>query len=200
MVLSPRSQQALLSLPAFRGLAETDRKAVAERVCEIALEKGEIVYRAGDEADALYLVVTGAVDVLDGERLVTRYGHGEVFGEAVLVPGERRATTTRVYPQAQNPLEVVLRAIQRVNPMAFGNPTHLPNSFDVVVRTLQIMQHELGNVRSGEADLLIAPDLREYWVLEFWRAAELIELGRRAAETQLPAIRSKLDALGARTV
>jgi len=103
-----------------------------------------------------------------------------------------------VYPQAQNPLEVALRALERVNPMAFGNPTRLPNSFDVVVRTLQIMQHELGNVRAGEADLLINPDLREYWVLEFWRAAELIEQGRRAAEAELPAIRSKLDALRGR--
>jgi NTE family protein len=93
---------------------------------------------------------------------------------------------------------VALRALERVNPMAFGNPTRLPNSFDVVARTLQIMQHELGNVRAGEADLLITPDLREYWVLEFWRAAELIEQGRRAAEAELPAIRSKLDALRGR--
>ena len=57
------------------------------------------------------------------------------------------------------------------------------------------MQHELGNVRAGEADLLIMPDLREYWVLEFWRAAEMIERGRRAAEAELPEIRRKLDAL-----
>ena len=54
-----------------------------------------------------------------------------------------------VYPQAQNPLEVALRALERVNPMAFGNPTRLPNSFDVVVRTLQIMQHELGTSGRG---------------------------------------------------
>ena len=86
MVLSPRSQQALLSLPAFRGLGEADRKQVAERVREIVLEKGQIVYRAGDDADALYLVAAGAVDVLDGERVITRYGPGEVFGEAVLIP------------------------------------------------------------------------------------------------------------------
>src|SRR4029079_2507253 len=43
-----------------------------------------------------YLVVVGAVDVVDGTRSVARYGPGEIFGEAVLVPGERRAVTTRV--------------------------------------------------------------------------------------------------------
>jgi len=100
-----------------------------------------------------------------------------------------------VYPQAQNPLGAALRAIEYVNPLTLGSATDLPNSFDVVVRTLQIMQHELGNVRAGEADLLITPDLRDFWVLEFWRAAEIIAHGRQAAEAELPVIRAKLDAL-----
>ena len=64
-----------------------------------------------------------------------------------------------------------------------------------MVRTLQIMQHELGNDRAAEADLLVSPDLRDYWVLEFWKAAGLIDQGRRAAEAGLPAIREKLDEL-----
>jgi NTE family protein len=100
-----------------------------------------------------------------------------------------------VFPQAQNPLEVALRALNRINPLAFSTGTRLPNSFDVVVRTLQIMQHELGNNRAAEADLLVSPDLRDYWVLEFWRAASLIDRGRRAAEAELPAIREKLEEL-----
>jgi NTE family protein len=104
-----------------------------------------------------------------------------------------------VYPQAQNPLEAALRALEYVNPMALRSATGLPNSFDVVVRTLQIMQHELGNVRAGEADLLINPDLRDFWVLEFWSAADIIAQGRRAAEAELPAIRAKLDALRGRS-
>jgi len=103
-----------------------------------------------------------------------------------------------VYPQAQNPLEAALRVLAAVNPLTLINSTRLPNSFDVVVRTLQIMQHELGNVRAGEADILINPDLRDYWVLEFWRAAEMIEQGRRAAEADLPEIRKRIDALRGR--
>src|SRR5262249_11707055 len=63
---------------------------------EIALAKGETLYQAGDDADALYLIVSGAVDVVDGSHAVARYGPGEVFGEAALVPGERRAVTTPV--------------------------------------------------------------------------------------------------------
>jgi NTE family protein len=102
-----------------------------------------------------------------------------------------------VYPEAQNPLEAALRLFARANPIGARGDTRLPNSFDVVVRILQIMQHELGNDRAGEADVLVNPDLRAFWVLEFWKAAAIIEQGRRAAEGALPAIRGKLDQLRA---
>ena len=67
---------------------------------------------------------------------------------------ERRAVGLSA---AQNPLEVALRVLDRVNPLALRDGARLPNSFDVVVRTLQIMQYELGNVRAGEADVLVTP-------------------------------------------
>jgi len=54
-----------------------------------------------------------------------------------------------VFPKPQNPLEVALRALGRVNPLAYSTDARLPSSFDVVVRTLQIMQHELGNNRAA---------------------------------------------------
>jgi len=100
-----------------------------------------------------------------------------------------------VYPEAQNPLQAVLRLFARANPIATRDDARLPNSFDVIVRILQIMQHELGNDRAAEADVLVKPDLRAFWVLEFWKAAEIIEKGRRAAEAALPAIRRKLAEL-----
>jgi NTE family protein len=106
-VLSPDSRQALFTRPALRGLAEAERERVAELFQEIALTKGETIYQAGDEADALYLVVAGAVDVVDGTEVLARYGPGEIFGEAVLVPGQRRVVTTRVA------LDVVLLVLPR---------------------------------------------------------------------------------------
>ena len=100
-----------------------------------------------------------------------------------------------VFPRPQNPLEVALRALERINPLMLRDGARLPNSFDVVVRTLQIMQFELGNVRAGEADVLIHTELGEYWVLDFWKAAPMIEQGRKAAEAALPAIRARLATL-----
>src|SRR3989441_8806312 len=95
-MLSPRAQQSLFTLPAFRGLGEAERQGTAGLFRESVLAKRETLSPAGDEADALYLIVSGAVDVVDGTQAIARYGPGEVFGEAVLVPGEQRAVTTRV--------------------------------------------------------------------------------------------------------
>src|SRR5437773_12382321 len=71
--LSPHGQQALFGLAAFRGLGEAERRDVAGLLREIAVGKGETVYRAGEDADALYIVASGAVDVLDGKQLIARY-------------------------------------------------------------------------------------------------------------------------------
>ena len=100
-----------------------------------------------------------------------------------------------VFPRPQNPLEVALRALESINPLTLRDGERLPNSFDVVASTLQIMQYELGNIRAGEADVLINPDLKEYWVLDFWKAAPMIAQGRKAAAEALPAIRARLATL-----
>ena len=94
-MLSPLARQVLFAQPAFRHLGAAARSQAAAFFREVALGKDETVYRAGDDADALYLVVSGAVDVVDGRRTVSRYGPGEVFGESVLMPGEPRAVTAR---------------------------------------------------------------------------------------------------------
>jgi len=96
VVLSPRARQVLFAQPAFRHLGAAARTQALGFFREVALGKDETVYRAGDDADALYLVVSGAVDLLDGSELFARQGPGQVFGEGALVAGERRAFTARV--------------------------------------------------------------------------------------------------------
>ena len=68
VVRSPRAQQALFALPAFRYLSEAERAQAADFFREVALGKDETVYRAGDEADALDRSIRGA------ERLLERIG------------------------------------------------------------------------------------------------------------------------------
>src|SRR5262249_47245758 len=96
VVLSPRARQALFAQPSFRHLGAAARTQATAFFREVALGKDETVYRAGDDADALYLVVSGAVDLLDGDEQFARRGPGEMFGEGALVAGERRVFTVRV--------------------------------------------------------------------------------------------------------
>jgi NTE family protein len=138
-------------------------------------------FRLGD-----HVLIDGGMSDPVPASTVRHMGADLVIGVNVVPP---------VFPRPQNPLEVALQALQRVNPLGFRDGARLPNSFDVIVRTLQIMQYELGNVRASEADVLVHTDLDEYWVLDFWKAAPMIAQGRKAAETALPAIRARLARL-----
>src|SRR6202453_180946 len=68
------------------------------------LDDGEILFRAGDAGDALYVVTQGKVDVLSaaaGEQLdghvttekLAELGEGQAFGEMALLSGEPRTAT-----------------------------------------------------------------------------------------------------------
>jgi NTE family protein len=196
-------QRVLESLGPIKGRTfadlETPFRAVATDIAtgaRVELEDGDLsdAMRASFSAPWIFtpfrigkhvLVDGGMSDPVPAET-ARSMGADLVIGVNVVPP---------VYPAAQSALDAALRIFARVNPIATRDDARLPNSFDVIVRILQIMQHELGNDRAGEADMLINPDLRAFWVLEFWKARGIIEQGRRAAEAALPTIRAKLEEL-----
>jgi CRP-like cAMP-binding protein len=66
------------------------------------LDKAEILFRAGDPGDALYIIARGKVEVLtDGLRgaesggAIARLGQGQAFGEMSLLSGGARTATIR---------------------------------------------------------------------------------------------------------
>jgi thioredoxin reductase (NADPH) len=65
-----------------------------------AVEVGDILYRAGDEAYDFVVVLEGVVDIvrpdLDGETLITTHGAGRFLGELNMVTGQRSYLTARV--------------------------------------------------------------------------------------------------------
>ena len=87
----------------------------------------------------------------------------------------------------------VYRQANRLNPLRLlqRNP-NLPSSFDAVMNSIQLLQHELGEFKAISADVRINPDLSAYTWIEFHRALELIERGEESAERALPEIRRVL--------
>jgi len=58
---------------------------------------GTTLFRAGDAADALYIVAQGAVEVLGAEcQRIASLGAGQAFGEMALLHGGARTATVRV--------------------------------------------------------------------------------------------------------
>lgn len=76
----------------------------------------------------------------------------------------------------------------------FGKSPSAPGYFDVLTNSINIMQEQITRARlAGEPPhVLIQPSLADIGLMEFHRAEEAIEKGRKAAESALPTIRAKL--------
>ena len=109
-----------------------------------------------------------------------------------VVPAPRR--------DVQSLLTRMGRGLRRLNPLnRFAGTSELPNTFDIVMNSLQTLQHELGNFKAISADVRINTELAEFTWTDFHRASELIARGAAAAERALPQIRRTLaerDAAG----
>ncbi len=77
--------------PLFASLTPEQREVLVLHFQPHVAEPGERVIRAGDPADALYLISSGEVEVaVNGVRLKTQ-GPGDFFGEMALLSGGRRS-------------------------------------------------------------------------------------------------------------
>jgi CPA2 family monovalent cation:H+ antiporter-2 len=84
-------EELAATFPLFATLTPEQREVLVLHFQPYTAEPGERIIRAGDEADALYLVSKGEVEVtVEGRRVSTR-GAGEFFGEMALLSGDRRS-------------------------------------------------------------------------------------------------------------
>lgn len=100
----PTSHEELLAnIPLFESLTEEDLHALSKRLEEIDYTPGDVVFRQGDEGSALFIVVSGGVEISygQGKAKVTLASlfPGQYFGELSLFDGApRSATATAVQP------------------------------------------------------------------------------------------------------
>jgi CRP-like cAMP-binding protein len=91
--------ERLEDMPLFSGLEDATLRAVAKRLLLRHAPANEVVYQAGSAGDAMYLIESGAVELLTEERgtttVIARLDAGEFFGEMALLTGKPRSTTVR---------------------------------------------------------------------------------------------------------
>jgi CRP-like cAMP-binding protein len=83
----------------LRHLPAEDIGEILPLVRRRSLAPGEILFRTGDQGDALYLVAKGRVEVIEGDapgaHSLAELGQGQAFGEMALLSGEPRTATIR---------------------------------------------------------------------------------------------------------
>jgi len=93
--------------PMFDDLPEDVLSDLAGRVRLGRFPAGKPVFRQGDRPDALYIVRTGALHVIEEdmetgkERVLRTLGRGDMFGELGLIDGRPRSATVRPVVDAQ---------------------------------------------------------------------------------------------------
>ncbi|ORW14487.1 MFS transporter [Mycobacterium lacus] len=88
-------EDPLGTLPLFAGL---DGLALAElRDCaeQVELQAGSYLFHAGELADALFVILSGRLQVLRDEAVVTELGRGEVVGELGFLINAPRSASVR---------------------------------------------------------------------------------------------------------
>jgi monovalent cation:H+ antiporter, CPA1 family len=87
--LGLRAEDLLAQFEMFAGLGEAELRALARRFRPRLLVPGEVVIRTGERGNAMFLISSGAVEVvLPNDRV--RLGSGDFFGEMALLSGRRR--------------------------------------------------------------------------------------------------------------
>lgn len=94
----PQSQASRLAgIDVFADLSSEDQRLIDSRLEPILVSRGDLLVKQGEEADALYLVVSGRFQVLlEGQvRSVAEIGPGTPIGEIAFFAGGRRTASVR---------------------------------------------------------------------------------------------------------
>ena len=100
--LSAVDNDVVRNAPLFAALDDEAAGALMESMTTSHLERGDILFREGDQGDRLYVIGEGKIKLgrtsVDGrENLLAILGPGEMFGELSLFdPGPRTATATAI--------------------------------------------------------------------------------------------------------
>lgn len=91
----PQVASAVNSLALFTGLNDEQVNRLA-RLCHLEdFDEGEVIFEAGQEADRMYVILHGSVEVLSEGRKLGMVAYGDCLGEVALLNGEKHSATAR---------------------------------------------------------------------------------------------------------
>jgi CRP/FNR family cyclic AMP-dependent transcriptional regulator len=113
---------------------DRDLREIRRIGSEVSFGPGEAIFEAGDQADAIFVVLEGEAQVDVGGRF-HRLGPGDVFGEMALIAPARRMATVRAVDRVR---------VVKVDGEAFRSLAHEhPELEDILLRTLVVRLREV---------------------------------------------------------
>jgi NTE family protein len=190
--------------PYLRGKESFEQLALPCRTVATDIETGEAVQIASGRLETAFRASSSVPMVMApirvGDRVLVDGGVADpVPLKAIKDMGTDIAVAVNVVPPMKRGIETAMsywyRRLNAFNPLSYlADGQDLPNLFDIVMNSMQILQYELGNFKAITADALINPDLSDFTWIEYYRADELIERGAEAAERELPLIEKTIQA------
>ena len=165
--------ETLRHVPLFESLDNETARELCELLESLDCKTGAVLFRAGDEGDAMYLIEEGKVRICmrakDGHEVtLTELERGDFFGEMALLDGKRRSADARVAEDAR--LAVLSRehflSFMRSNPnVALEMLTAFANRLR---HTDELLRHSATrNVNVEEAAQLTVADRAADLIAEF---------------------------------
>lgn len=190
--------------PYLKGKESFEQLVLPCRTVATDIETGERVAIASGSLEAAFRASSSVPMVMApvriGEHVLVDGGVADpVPAEITADMGADLTVAVNVVPRmkrgVENAVSAFIRKANAFNPLnLFGGAEDMPNLFDIVMNSMQILQYELGNFKAITADVLINPDLSDFTWIEYYRADELIARGAEAAERALPAIEKAIEA------
>ncbi len=83
----------LKSLDLFADVPEKDLIPLADILENIFLKKGEVLFNKDDEGDAMYIILSGRINIHDNHTNLATLGEKNHFGELSLLDADRRSAS-----------------------------------------------------------------------------------------------------------
>ncbi len=77
----------------FKTIPAEELSALAQITDEVEFAPDSLVFKEGDQGDAMYLIVDGHVKVHSGERVFSKLGTNQCFGEMAILDAEPRSAS-----------------------------------------------------------------------------------------------------------
>jgi CRP/FNR family cyclic AMP-dependent transcriptional regulator len=91
----------LKTIPLFQSLSEEAHETIIQRITMEYFPTNHVLFQKGDQGDAMYIIKTGSIQILDGDKQLAQLEQGSFFGEMSLIENQLRNASARTLTECE---------------------------------------------------------------------------------------------------